>query len=67
MYTRVNPSFTIQKWGLRGSTLYRYVFMMNLFDNPLKKTKKYHDYKGWSLVTSLYSRDITFDFILVDF
>ena len=28
MYTPVNPSFTIQKWGLRGSTLYRYVFLM---------------------------------------
>ena len=28
MYTPVNPSFTIQKWGLRGSTLYRYVFVM---------------------------------------
>ena len=23
MYTPVNPSVTIQKWGLRGSTLYR--------------------------------------------
>ena len=28
MYTPVNPSFTIQKWGLRGSKLYRYVFEM---------------------------------------
>ena len=28
MYTPVNPSFTIQKWGLRGSTLYRQVFVM---------------------------------------
>ena len=27
MYTPVNPSFTIQKWGLRGSKLYRYVFV----------------------------------------
>ena len=24
----VNPSFTIQKWGLRGSKLYRHVFVM---------------------------------------
>ena len=29
MYTPLNPSFTIQKWGLRGSKLYRYVFVMN--------------------------------------
>ena len=28
MFTLVNPSFTIQKWGLRGSKLYRYVFVM---------------------------------------
>ena len=28
MYTPVNPSFTISKWGLRGSTLYRHVFVM---------------------------------------
>ena len=28
MYTPVNPSFTISKWGLRGSTLYRPVFVM---------------------------------------
>ena len=28
MYTPVNPSFTIQKWGLRGSKLYRDVFVM---------------------------------------
>ena len=28
MYTPVNPSFTIYNWGLRGSILYRYVFVM---------------------------------------
>ena len=28
MYTPVNHSFTIQKWGLRGSNLYRHVFVM---------------------------------------
>ena len=28
MYTPVNPSFTIQKWGLRGSKLFRHVFLM---------------------------------------
>ena len=30
MYTPVNPSFTILKWGLRGSKLYRRVFVMLL-------------------------------------
>ena len=28
MYTPVNPSFSIWKWGLKGSKLYRYVFVM---------------------------------------
>ena len=28
MYTPVNPSFTTLKWGLRGSKLYRHVFVM---------------------------------------
>ena len=28
MYTPVNPSFTILKWGLMGSKLYRHVFVM---------------------------------------
>ena len=28
MYTPVNPSFTIQKWGLRRSKLYKHVFVM---------------------------------------
>ena len=28
MYTPVNPSFTIWKWGWRGSKLYRFVFVM---------------------------------------
>ena len=28
MYTPVNPSSTIQKWGLRGSTLYMHVLLM---------------------------------------
>ena len=31
MYTPVNPSFTIKKWGWRGSNLYRHVFVMWLF------------------------------------
>ena len=29
MYTPVYPSFTIQKWGVRGCTLHGHVFMMN--------------------------------------
>ena len=31
MYTPVNPSFTIYKWGLRGSKLYRRVFVMHCY------------------------------------
>ena len=35
MYTPVNPSFTtcIWKWGLRGSKLYRYVYVMRITDD----------------------------------
>ena len=40
MYTPVNPSFTIKKWGLRGSKLYRHVFVML----PLDTSKK----SGWA-------------------
>ena len=29
LYTPVNPSFTILNWGIRGSKLYRHVFVMN--------------------------------------
>ena len=32
MYTPVNPSFTIQKWGLRGPKLYRYIFVMIIIE-----------------------------------
>ena len=28
-YTPANPSFTIRKWGLRGYTLHRHVFLMH--------------------------------------
>ena len=28
IYIPVNPSFTVSKWGLRGSTLYRHVVVM---------------------------------------
>ena len=33
IYTPVNPSFTIRKWGLRGSALYRPVFVMSKTTN----------------------------------
>ena len=33
MYTPVNSSFTRQKWGLRGSKLYRHVFVMDQVTN----------------------------------
>ena len=39
MYTPVNPSFTIQKWGLSGSKYYRHVFVMFVTKN--KKTNVY--------------------------
>ena len=29
MYTPVNPSFTIYKWGLWISKFYRYIFVMD--------------------------------------
>ena len=37
MYTPVNPSFTILKWGLRGSKLYRHVFVMLKFNSVNRK------------------------------
>ena len=39
MYTPVNPTFTIQKWGLKGSKLYRYVFVMPEVD-PFQEADK---------------------------
>ena len=32
IYIPLNPGFTIQKWGLRGSKLYRRVFVLNIHD-----------------------------------
>ena len=29
MYTPVNPSFTILKWGVRGNSLHGHVFVMS--------------------------------------
>ena len=38
MYTPINPSFTILKWGLKRSKLYRHVFVLKqgfkLLQNP---------------------------------
>ena len=41
MYTPVNPSFTVLKWGLRGLKLYRPVFVM-----ILKQPHNEMSYKG---------------------
>ena len=46
IYTPVNLNFTIYKWGLRGSKLYRYVFVMRI-------TKQW-DLKKLVLITELY-------------
>ena len=34
IYTPVNSTFTILKWGLRGSKLYRYIFVMYYYSHP---------------------------------
>ena len=41
MYTPVNPSSTIQNWGLRGSKLYRNVFVMSRLSLPTAQEHKY--------------------------
>ena len=46
MYTPVNPSFTIQKWGLMGSKLYRYVFVMQYFNRRTMADNSYNDYEA---------------------
>ena len=46
MFTHVNPSFTIQKWGLKGSKLYRHVFVM-VFDRCMNARLYF------SIITSL--------------
>ena len=38
LYTPVNPSFTLSKWGLRGSKLYKYVFVMGGWEGILNFT-----------------------------
>ena len=44
MYTTVNPSFTIQNWGLMGSKLYRHVFVMPC-PLPQHRLKRYSIFK----------------------
>ena len=36
MYTRVNPSFTILKWGVRGYTLHGLVILMVRYQTMIK-------------------------------
>ena len=45
MYTPVNPSFTLQKWGLRGSIFYRRVFMMLFRDRSCEIAPRDLDFK----------------------
>ena len=40
MFTPVNPSFTILKWGLRGSKLYSHVFVMENVSSKHMRTGK---------------------------
>ena len=49
MYTPANPSFTIEKWGLRGSKLYRHVFVMGTtFHIHGRTCMKFNSHKrGW--------------------
>ena len=49
IYTPVNPSFTIWKWGLRGSTLYRHVFVMILQDGQIQLIFDELFYNKWFL------------------
>ena len=50
MYTPVNPSFTIKKWGLRGSKLYRHVFVMHSVvsnDSVSRQWRAWSDCAEW--------------------
>ena len=38
IYTPVNPSFTISRWGLKGSVLHRHVFVMTAADKQCRVT-----------------------------
>ena len=48
MYTPVNPSFAIYKGGLRGSKLYRYVFVMQRKKRVYFTPEDHKYYDLWS-------------------
>ena len=53
IYTPLNPSFTIWKWGLRGLKLYRYVFVMTTTKHKHIHTHTHthtHKQKNWKTV-----------------
>ena len=52
MYTPVNPSFTIEKWVLRGSNLYRHVFVMLLL---VHLNRQYFLFWQWKSAISVYT------------
>ena len=55
MYTPVNPSFIIQKWGLWGSKLYRHVFVMQRIWN-LKAMTGTHD--SFQVMSGVYKTNM---------
>ena len=62
MYTPAYPSFAIQKWGSRGYTLHRHVFMMELGSHVTTGTTRLYLYtlylEGVVNVIYLSSQDI---------
>ena len=55
MYTPVNPSFTTLKWGLRGSKLYRHVFVMKVLPTKLLR-QGYRYFKLCKVFSKFYRR-----------
>ena len=53
-YTPANPSFTILKWGLRGSKLYRHVFVMSLVLVSLSALSSWSKHVNLWIWMSLY-------------
>ena len=66
MYTPVNPSFTIQRWSLRGSNLYRYVLVMCPKIRFLTQRLKYLVNEMLELNLKLYDRNRAFDYKAVN-
>ena len=56
MYTPVNASFTISKWGLRRSKLYWHVFVMDKDANFLHADNKDSDQIAWTAQANLSLR-----------